>query len=189
MSVTDRKDAGTYIQNNRDNARALGMSSATSYEIGQYRGLKVYLDYTIADGFQNAKYRLIVSGKSSHYLDISESTYGTIIKLENVVAGFAEELETWERKLVSLNQDLENLKIEVTKPFSLENELREKLNRQVQLNAELDLDKKDDVIITQELAENSNPKNIDENDVAFEEYSVDEKSLIEFKKSKNSPRL
>lgn len=189
VPVTDRKDAGTYIQNNRDNARALGMSSATSYEIGQYRGLKVYLDYTIADGFQNAKYRLIVSGKSSHYLDISESTYGTIIKLENVVAGFAEELETWERKLVSLNQDLENLKIEVTKPFSLENELREKLNRQVQLNAELDLDKKDDVIITQELAENSNPKNIDENDVAFEEYSVDEKSLIEFKKSKNSPRL
>ena len=65
---------------------------------------------------------------------------GYRVKLENLFNGIQENVEFLEEKMEQYQNDLEASKAEYEKPFVHEEELREKLHRHCELNAQLDLE-------------------------------------------------
>ena len=63
-----------------------------------------------------------------------------ILKLENLFNGLHENIDFLEKKIEQYQNDLEASKAEYDKPFAYSKELEEKLARQCELNAQLDLE-------------------------------------------------
>jgi hypothetical protein len=64
-----------------------------------------------------------------------------MVRLENEFSKIHEKVTFLEQKLDSYNRDMERAKADFAKPFEHEEELQQKLKRQFEINAELDLDK------------------------------------------------
>lgn len=79
-------------------------------------------------------------------------------------------VENYENKLAEYNKNMEDAKAEFVKPFKFADELQEKLKRQFELNALLDLDKKEEVI-----GDDAMEKNTEES----KEQEVDEEECEE----------
>ena len=65
---------------------------------------------------------------------------GTVRQLENLFNGLHENIDFLEKKIEQYQNDLEASKAEYDKPFAYSKELEEKLSRQCELNAQLDLE-------------------------------------------------
>ena len=63
-----------------------------------------------------------------------------MVKLENLFQGLHENEEFLQKKIEEYQNDLAASKAEYEKPFTYEEELQEKLSRQCELNAQLDLE-------------------------------------------------
>ena len=63
-----------------------------------------------------------------------------MVKLENLFNGLHENIDFLEKKIEQYQNDLEASKTEYDKPFAYSTELEEKLARQCELNAQLDLE-------------------------------------------------
>ncbi len=63
-----------------------------------------------------------------------------MVKLENLFNGLHENIDFLEKKIEQYQNDLEASKAEYDKPFAYSEELNEKLARQCELNAQLDLE-------------------------------------------------
>ena len=63
-----------------------------------------------------------------------------MVKLENLFNGLHENIDFLEKKIEQYQNDLEASKAEYDKPFAYSKELEEKLARQCELNAQLDLE-------------------------------------------------
>ena len=63
-----------------------------------------------------------------------------MVKLENLFNGLHENVDFLEKKIEQYQNDLEASKAEYDKPFAYSAELEEKLARQYELNAQLDLE-------------------------------------------------
>ena len=68
------------------------------------------------------------------------SPVGSMVKLENLFNGLHENIDFLEKKIEQYQNDLEASKAEYDKPFAYSKELEEKLARQCELNAQLDLE-------------------------------------------------
>ena len=64
----------------------------------------------------------------------------SMVKLENLFNGLHENIDFLEKKIEQYQNDLEASKAEYDKPFAYSKELEEKLSRQCELNAQLDLE-------------------------------------------------
>ena len=73
-------------------------------------------------------------------MELSTSPVGNMVKLENSFAGIHENEDFLLKKIEQYENDMEASKTEYEKPFSYEEELQEKLARQCELNAQLDLE-------------------------------------------------
>ena len=69
------------------------------------------------------------------------SAVGNMIKLDNMFNNIEENEEFLKKKIEQYKRDLESSKIEYEKPLVYEEELKEKLKRQAELNSMLDLEK------------------------------------------------
>ena len=63
-----------------------------------------------------------------------------MVKLENLFNGIDENIDFLEKKIESYKLDMEASKAEYEKPFAYEEELKSKIARQYELNAQLDLE-------------------------------------------------
>jgi hypothetical protein len=84
---------------------------------------------------------LILTGKTDYSIELSTSPVGMMVRLENEFSKIHEKITFLEQKLDSYNRDMERAKADFAKPFEHEEELQQKLKRQFEINAELDLDK------------------------------------------------
>ncbi|MBO4356057.1 MAG: helicase, partial [Clostridia bacterium] len=73
--------------------------------------------------------------------------FGNIQRLDNLIASFPEKQKACENQLENEKVQLENAKAELDKPFVHEEELKTKSARLAELNAMLDLNKKDNEIV------------------------------------------
>ena len=64
-----------------------------------------------------------------------------MVRLENEFNKIDEKIVFLEQKLDTYHRDMERAKADFEKPFEHEEELQQKLKRQFEINAELDLDK------------------------------------------------
>ena len=131
---TDKKEAGTAIL-----AMCQEMDSLQQMvEIGEYVGMRMKVTF---DSF-NRKFVMSLKGELSHNFELGSDAFGNITRLHNVLDGMAGELSEAETKLNNVTHQLETAKMEVQKPFSAEEELKEKMERLAELDALLNMDEK-----------------------------------------------
>ena len=83
---------------------------------------------------------MVLRGKTEYKAELSTSPVGSMVKLENLFNGLHENIDFLEKKIEQYQNDLEASKTEYDKPFAYSEELNEKLARQCELNAQLDLE-------------------------------------------------
>lgn len=112
-------------------------------EIGFYRGFKIELFYSILA----SEFRIDLKGALSHGVALGSDIHGNITRIDNMLSSLENKCETVKQTLESTIQQRENAKAELGKPFAMEAELKEKNKRLAELNALLNLDEKDAVIL------------------------------------------
>ena len=83
---------------------------------------------------------MVLHGKTEYKAELYTSPVGSMVKLENLFNGLHENIEFLEKKIEQYQNDLKASKTEYDKPFAYSEELEEKLARQCELNAQLDLE-------------------------------------------------
>ena len=132
VTYTERADGGTQM--------LLAISKAKTGEITSIGGFHRF-ELLVEKNFMGTNY-MVLRGKTEYKAELSTSPVGSMVKLENLFNGIHENVEFLEKKIEQYNHDLESSKAEYEKPFSYEQELMEKLARQFELNAQLDLENK-----------------------------------------------
>lgn len=112
-------------------------------EIGQYRGLKMFLEI---DTFSQS-FVLQLKGNTSYRVNLGIDANGNIIRIDNVIADMSKRLETTKTELENMEKQFENAKIDVKIPFDKEDELKEKSERLNHVNKLINLNEKDNEIL------------------------------------------
>jgi uncharacterized membrane-anchored protein YhcB (DUF1043 family) len=86
-------------------------------------------------------------GKIRTQVKIGDDANGLIVRLNNAIDSMGAEQQDYERQLAALENEIERTKTEIDKPFAMEAELEEKLQRLSVLNAELSLDKHENELV------------------------------------------
>ena len=103
--------------------------------LGSFHGFELLVE----KNFMGVNY-LILRGKTEYKVELSTSPVGNMVKLENCFDGIHENEEYLLKKIEQYENDLAASKEEYEKPFMHEEELQQKLSRQFELNAQLDLE-------------------------------------------------
>jgi len=103
--------------------------------LGSFHGFELLVE----KNFMGVNY-LILRGKTEYKVELSTSPVGNMVKLENCFNGIHENEEYLLKKIEQYENDLAASKEEYEKPFMHEEELQQKLSRQFELNAQLDLE-------------------------------------------------
>ena len=114
------------------------LPNAEEKVIGSYRGFELSLRF---DTFRS-EYQAILKGQRRYPVPLGTDPLGNIIRLDNSLNNFPERITSAENELTTLHQQQSAAQIEVEKPFPQEEELAEKSARLAELNAQLDVDEK-----------------------------------------------
>lgn len=130
-----REDAGTILKNL---ILKRGVTDKP-INIGDIKGFDLYLDVS------NLSTYLYIKSNYNYKVEIGHDEIGNIRRIENAIESFDKKVEILKEELNSYEKNLEQSKQEYDKPFIYENELKEKLLRQNELNNELSMDKREDI--------------------------------------------
>ena len=131
---TSRKEAGTALIEMCKNAETSNLSIA----IGEFAGFQLGVSF---DSFFS-KLSVTLKGKLKHEVEIGPDALGNLQRISNLMDGMVTKIAEIRQKLSNVEHQLETAKIEVTKPFPQEAELKEKMDRLTMLNALLNMDEK-----------------------------------------------
>ena len=95
----------------------------------------------------------MIKGAGEYITDLADSPSGNLMRLDNFFADFPDRVRRLEMRLEQMQNDFEIAKEEVKKPFEHTERLKELLSEQAQLNAELDLNHHEEVIVDDETGE------------------------------------
>lgn len=152
-TVTDKKAAGEAII-----GLCKSMTNPDPIHIGEYRGFDMELFF---DSFSR-EYKITLKHELRHTVTLGTDIFGNIQRLDNALNSFQEKLTACEAQLENTKVQLENAKLEVQKPFPQEDELKTKTARLNELNAMLNLDKRENEIVDGERAEKEPSRSSDE---------------------------
>lgn len=151
--VRDKKDAGDAIL-----GLCKSMTTPDPISIGQYRGFDMELSF---DTFSR-EYKITLIHQLRHTVTLGTDIFGNIQRLDNTLGAFEERMAACVEQLENTHVQLENAKVEVQKPFPQEEELKSKTERLNELNALLNLDKKENEIVDGERGEEEPQRSSDE---------------------------
>ena len=151
--VRDKKDAGDAIL-----GLCKSMTTPDPIFIGRYRGFDMELSF---DTFSR-EYKITLIHQLRHTVTLGTDIFGNIQRLDNALGAFEERMAACVEQLENTHVQLENAKVEVQKPFPQEEELKTKTERLNELNALLNLDKKENEIVDGERGEEEPQRSSDE---------------------------
>ena len=154
ISYAEKKDAGAAIIE-----ICKAQTSPEAKEIGSHRGFALLLSFDT----MSKVFRMTLRGSLSHTIELGSDIHGNIQRMENILEAFPVRLSACEKVLVTLKEQMENAKSEVEKPFAQEQELSEKTARLAELDALLNIDKRENDVLDAE------PEHQDERTQAKEE--------------------
>ena len=144
---TEKKAAGAELL-----AMCQNMLTPEPTQVGSYRGLTLELSF---DSFSQ-EYRLTMIGQLRHVVTLGTDVFGNIQRMDNLLESLPLKEQACREKLSDLHNQLETAKVEVLKPFPREEELQTKLARLEELNALLNMDKREpEVVAETEAPDNS----------------------------------
>ena len=119
------------------------MQSSNAFQLGSYRGfnMEMYFDTV------GRQYGIRLKGRVAHDVKLGVDVHGNITRLDNALDGMEKRLERAVSDLENIQKQFETAKVEVQKPFAQEEELRTKTARLNELNALLDVDKRDNELV------------------------------------------
>ncbi len=138
VTYGEKKEAGQAII-----AACKAMTSPDPVPLGAYRGLTMELSYSTF----SKEFVITLQGKRAYHVTLGTDIHGNITRLDNEIEKFGDNLSRCEERLETLKAQLENAKIEAVKEFPKEQELAEKTARLGELNALLDMDKKENIVL------------------------------------------
>ena len=134
----DKKEAGQALI-----AACKAMKSPEPVVLGAYRGFGMELSYNTF----SKEFVVELKGKRSYPVALGTDIYGNITRIDNEIEKIPDRLLHCQERLETLKEQLETAKLEVQKPFAQEEELQQKTARLGELNAMLDMDKKEHPIL------------------------------------------
>lgn len=144
---TEKKAAGAELL-----VLCQNMLTPEATQVGSYRGLTLELSF---DSFSQ-EYRLTMIGQLRHMATLGTDVFGNIQRMDNLLESLPLKEQACREKLSDLHNQLETAKVEVLKPFPREEELQTKLARLEELNALLNMDKREpEVVAETEAPDNS----------------------------------
>ena len=135
MTYPEKKEAGSAIL-----AACKAKTKPAPEPIGFYRGFELRLEYDVLA----KQFRLNIKGELSHFIDLGTDANGNIQRIENAFGSFEDRLHANEQSLITQREQLETAKAEAAKPFPQEDELKTKSARLAELDAMLNMDKRND---------------------------------------------
>ena len=145
------------------------------YELGEYRGFKLTItNKGMKDLFSNQgepQKIITIKGYNNYSFDLLRVPSLNIKKLDDKI----DSIETTLKRQIELKKDLERqldeAQKELEKPFEFEEQLRDLLKRQNEVNRELNMDKKDKeiIVIDDEETEENEYKNENVEECEYEE--------------------
>lgn len=130
ITYTERADGGNAFL-----AQVSKCQTGTTTEVGVYKDFSL----SVEKNFMGVHYA-VLRGKTEYKAELSTSPVGCMTRLENLFNGLHEKIEFLNEHLEKYHRDMEQAKIEYDKPFQYEAELKEKLDRQFELNNLLDME-------------------------------------------------
>lgn len=119
-------------------------------EVAEYGGFTIRLN---PPELIETERTITLKGAGEYRLSIGLSESGNLTRLDNFLSGFSFREEQVLEKLKQINDNLETAKLEVSKPFEHKERLSELLREQAELNAELDLNKREEIVLGGEESE------------------------------------
>lgn len=137
----EREKAGTMLE-----ALCSKIGAGKEINIGNFRGFDLLLRKNVF----YEKYDLILHGNSKYTVEVGDSPHGNMIRLENTLNNLENKMKHAEERIEEYERNMEQSKKEFEKPFQYEEELKNKIARQFELNTLLDLNKKDEEVLVDE---------------------------------------
>ena len=116
----------------------------TGTVVAEYCGFKISLNPIELIANERS---ITLSGAGQYKLDIGESASGNLTRLENFIKDFSEREERAVKRLEATKADFEIAKEQVNVPFEHKDKIIELNTELSELNAELDLNKREEVVI------------------------------------------
>ena len=148
VTYAEKKEAGAALL-----ALCQNMLSPEATQVGSYRGLTLELSF---DSFAQ-EYKLAMIGQLRHVVTLGTDVFGNIQRMDNALDTLPVKEQVCRERLSDLQTQLETAKVEVQKPFAREEELKAKTARLEELNALLNLDKREPEVMDAEPDENQRP--------------------------------
>lgn len=138
-SFTDKKDiASEALMKNI--SKIEHSIKADPVKLCGYRGFEIYGKYEpLIGGEFKSCHQFIVKGSGSYIGELSDSGYGNIVRIDNVINNLTFKLEEAKSALIDLNNQKNNALEEINKPFAYKNELEYKVNRLNEVNKEIEI--------------------------------------------------
>lgn len=167
-TYTERKDAGDML---------LAVVNSNKYEykvIGKICGFDIV---PLPMNFMASNRQVQLVGLGKYTVDISTSGIGSITRIENFISSLNERLESTKTINADLKKQLESAKIEVEKPFEYAEQIERMSKQLAELDAELDLNKKETLVLDdEELQKEQAPVILEEErDIDDEEDDINKK--------------
>ena len=143
---SEKADAGNAILE-----ACKAMTNPEPIPLGEYRG------FTMELYFEAREYKVRLKGELGYPVTLGTDTFGNITRLDNALEGLPKRLEMNEMELDNLKKQFETAKVDVKRPFPQEEELKAKTDRLNELNALLNVDKRENEIVGGEPDEGEEP--------------------------------
>ena len=119
--------------------RCKQMTAPEPIPIGDYRGFSMDLSF---DTFSKTFY-VTLKGSLSHKVELGTDIFGNLQRIDNALEGLPKRLEITKENFEETKKQFELAKVESQKEFPQESELQEKIKRLAEVDALLNMDKKD----------------------------------------------
>ena len=133
---SEKADAGNAILE-----ACKAMTNPEPIPLGEYRG------FTMDLYFEAREYKVRLKGELGYPVPLGTDTFGNITRLDNALEGLPKRLEMNGMELDNLKKQFETAKVDVERPFPQEEELKTKTARLNELNALLNVDKRENEIV------------------------------------------
>ena len=137
-TFTEKADAGKEIL-----AICERITNPEARPLGEYRGFQTDIGFDTA----GKEFFITLRGSLYHKVPLGKDANGIITRLDNAIEKFEARRQGLVAGLDELHKQVENSKAEVAKPFPDEAVLEEKSRRLAELNAELDMDRRENEIV------------------------------------------
>ena len=138
IKYTDKEQAGKAILK----ACSEKQNKENEY-LGEYRGFKLELGFDSI----SREFTLNIKNKTTRNIHLGNDAYGNIKRIDNSLSDFDSYIERDKAEIEDIKKQIEVAKIEVQKPFSKEDELKEKMRELDRLNISLNINEKEKQVL------------------------------------------